>query len=48
MRLIVTSWMVEVAAAVQLQDETLHLAVQLFDRLLSSLQVRRRPRRRRA
>lgn len=39
MRLIVVSWMVEVADEFCLQQETLHLAVSLLDRFLSSTQV---------
>lgn len=39
-RLVITSWVTEVAAALKLQDETLHLAVQLMDRLLSTMQAR--------
>lgn len=40
MRMIVVSWVVEVAAEFQLHDETLHLAVALLDRLLAATQVR--------
>lgn len=40
MRMIVASWMVEVAEEFRLQQETLHLATGLLDRFLSSTQVR--------
>jgi hypothetical protein len=39
MRMIVASWMVEVAEEFRLQQETLHLATGLLDRFLSSTQV---------
>jgi hypothetical protein len=39
MRMIVASWMVEVAEEFRLQQETLHLAAGLLDRFLSSTQV---------
>lgn len=39
MRMIVASWMVEVAEEFRLQQETLHLAFGLLDRFLSSTQV---------
>lgn len=39
MRMIVVSWMVEVAEEFRLQQETLHLAIGLLDRFLSSEEV---------
>jgi len=42
MRMIVVSWMVEVAEEFRLQQETLHLAIGLLDRFLSSEEVSKR------
>lgn len=42
MRMIVSSWMCEVAAEFRLQQETLFLAVALLDRFLSASKVRAR------
>jgi len=39
-RMIVVSWMVEVAEEFRLQQETLHMAVLLFDRFLADSEVR--------
>mgnify|MGYP003617048732 CR=1 FL=1 len=39
MRMIVVSWMVEVAEEFRMQQETLHLAVGLLDRFLCTSQV---------
>lgn len=39
MRMIVVSWLVEVAEELRLQQETLHLAVALLDRFLANTQV---------
>lgn len=41
-RMIVVSWLVEVAEEFGLQQETLHSAVALLDRFLATSQVRRR------
>lgn len=38
-RMIVVSWMVEVAEEFRLQQETLHMAVLLLDRFLASAEV---------